>query len=280
MDIRCVPLTADHLIQAVGLSELAGWPHRERDWQQLLSLGQGKALIDNDQLIATAMHWASGPALTTLGMVIVAPTHQRLGLGRQLMQAVLDEISTARIELHATEEGVALYRDLGFHDIAGVHQCQGGVAGTGRVSPPLPGQLLREMRGDDVEAFIRLDEQACGTLRDRLLSALLAYSDAQVIEHEDGRLAGVALCREFGHGLVIGPVVADSPAVARCLIGAWLERLVGGFVRVDTPDPVLAEWLGACGLKEVNRVHQMSTTGDAGSGGSVIRYALASQALG
>nr|WP_163502251.1 GNAT family N-acetyltransferase [Halomonas socia] len=280
MDIRLVPLTADHLIQAVGLSELAGWPHRERDWQQLLSLGQGKALIASDRLIATAMHWDCGPALTTLGMVIVAPTHQRLGLGRQLMQAVLDEIFTARIELHATQEGVALYRALGFDDIAGVHQCQGVVAGTGRVSPLLPGQGLREMRGDDIEAFIRLDEQACGTSRDRLLHALLAYSDAQVIEHEDGRLAAVALCREFGHGRVIGPVVADSPAVARCLIGAWLERLDGGFVRVDTPDPALAKWLVAYGLQEVNCVNQMSTNGDAGSAGSVMRYALASQALG
>lgn len=280
MDIRLVPLTAEYLIQAVGLSELAGWPHRERDWQQLLSLGRGKALVDSDRLIATAMHWLSGPALTTLGMVIVAPTHQRRGLGRQLMQVVLDEIVTARIELHATEAGMPLYRDLGFREIAAVHQCQGVVTGTGTVSPFLPVKGLREMRDEDVEAFIGLDEQACGTSRHKLLHALLAYSDAQVIKHDDGRLAGVAMCREFGRGRVIGPVVADSPAVARSLIGAWLERLVGGFVRVDTPDPALADWLGACGLHEVNRVNQMSTTDNARPAGSAIRYALASQALG
>ncbi|PMR73342.1 GNAT family N-acetyltransferase [Billgrantia endophytica] len=276
MSIRLLPLEARHLDQAVGLSTAAGWPHRGRDWQLLTSLGEGLALVENERLVATAMHWSFDPGLATLGMVVVSPMYQRRGLGRRLMEAALAGIDASRVELHATAEGTGLYRSLGFVDIACVCQCQGYVV-TG--APVEERYVVRAARACDVGALVALDAQAVGSPRHHLLYALLEHGEALVVE-EDGSLAGFSICREFGHGHVIGPVVATTLPVAKRLVESWLERLKGGFVRVDTPDPELAGWLGERGLREVDRVRRMTLGGESGAEGSAIRFALASQALG
>lgn len=283
MSIEFRPLETRYLDQATQLSVAVGWPHRQCDWQRLLALGTGLAGVDNDTLVATAMHWSFDARLATLGMVIVSPAYTRRGVGRRAMEALLDTISATRIELHATLAGADLYRSLGFTETRWVHQCQGRVvnAGAGLEPRPLPPHtILRSFRATDYEALMALDEQAIGSPRRALLSGLLEQGEALVLEQADGRLAGAALCRDFGRGDVIGPVIATGPDAARCLVEAWIIRRVGCFVRLDTPDPYLAAWLAEIGVVEVDRVRQMVAGDRLPATGPATRYALASQALG
>lgn len=283
MNIRLVALDATHLDQATRLSSAVGWPHRQRDWQRLLALGKGLALVEGERLVGTAMHWSFNPRLATLGMIIVAPERKRQGLGKRLMEATMDVLSAPCVALHATPEGTGLYRGLGFVDMAWVYQCQGHVSAADAGQRPRPGEVphneVRAARANDVVSMVALDAQAIGSPRNELLYALLEHGEALVVE-EDGCLTGFAICREFGHGHVIGPVVATTLPVAQRLIESWLGHLKGGFARVDTPDPELADWLGDRGLREVDRVRRMTLGGEPCAEGSAIRFALASQALG
>ena len=283
MNIDFLPLEKHHLDQAVQLSNTVGWPHRRCDWQRLLTLGSGIAGVNNGGLISTGMHWSFDARLATLGLVIVSPDYKRQGLGRKVMETLLEAITAERIELHATQAGAELYRSLGFKETAWVHQCQGWVTDSmaGQVPSSLPPHtLLRDFRASDYEAMIALDEQAIGSPRQALLSSLLAQGEALVLEQDNGQLSGAAICRDFGHGYVIGPVIANEHDDARCLIEAWLTRLSGSFVRLDTLDAELAAWLDGTGISEVDHIPQMVAGSDLPRSGPTKRYALASQALG
>jgi hypothetical protein len=50
----------------------------------------------------------------------------------------------------------------------------------------------------------------------------------------DGRLDSFALCRRFGRGHVVGPVVATSDVAARAVVAPHIEAHAGTFLRVDT----------------------------------------------
>lgn len=283
MKIEFLPLENRHLDQAVKLSNTVGWPHRHDDWQRLLAIGKGIAAVDSDSLVATGMHWSFDIRLATLGLVIVSPAYKRLGLGRRMMEALLDAIPATRIELHATQAGAGLYRSLGFKETAWVHQCQGWIneSAVGHAPSPVPPHtLLRDFRATDYEALIDLDEQAIGSPRRALLFSLLTQGEALVLEQNDGQLCGAAICREFGRGYVIGPVMANGHDAARSLTEAWLIRRVGCFVRLDTLDSDLAAWLTGIGVAEVDRIPQMVVGSALPSIGPAKRYALASQALG
>ena len=282
MNIDFLPLKERHLDQAAKLSDAAGWPHRHCDWQRLLALGSGVAGVHNGSLVATGMHWSFDARLATLGLVIVSPNYTRQGLGRKVMETLLEAITATRIELYATQAGADLYRSLGFTETAWVHQCQGRLtdSAAGQALFPLAHPGVRGFRATDYETLTTLDEQANGSPRRSLLSSLLEQGEALVLEQADGQLSGAAICRDFGHGYVIGPVIAHEHDAAKCLIEAWLTRLPGSFVRLDTLDADLAAWLDGIGISEVDRIPQMVAGSDLPRSGPTKRYALASQALG
>ena len=81
-------MTVDDLAAGYGLSSEQKWPHRIEDWEMLLSLGLGYVAERDGEVIGTAMAWLYGLDAATLGMVIVSPAAQGMGLGRRLMEAV------------------------------------------------------------------------------------------------------------------------------------------------------------------------------------------------
>lgn len=283
MSLRLVRLETYHLDQAARLSAAVGWPHRTQDWRLLMTLGDGYALVEGQTLIGTVLYWSFSNRLATLGSVLVSPDYQRRGLGRHLAEAALASITASRIELYSTAEGIGLYRSLGFRAAGWVHQCQGRARRDGTATQEANASSshgVRPARSTDTEALSALDAQAVGSPRHGLLNALLEQGEALVMEESDGQLAGFALCREFGRGHVIGPVIALTPTVAQSLIDAWLKQLAGRFVRLDTPDAEQADWLASRGLEEVGRVQRMVAGDSLPSIGPAYRYALGSHALG
>ena len=71
----------------------------------MLGLGQGLAAIAEGELVGTAMWWAFGSGHASLGSIIVAPERQGAGIGKLLMQGLIEATRGRSRGLIATEEG-------------------------------------------------------------------------------------------------------------------------------------------------------------------------------
>ncbi len=222
--------------------------------------------------MGAGLWWPDGPAAATLGLVIIAPECQGQGLGRHLVESLLGDAGDRAVKLIATQAGRPLYERLGFRDVGTIHHRQGRCS-AGPVSHP----LIRAAQPGDVASLVALDCAAFGAQRGALVERLLNVGRAVVYEG-DGEPAGFAVVRVFGHGQLIGPVVAPDESVASALVRAAARP---GFVRLDVPAgaPVLAESLEEMGLTVVDAPVVM-VRGDWPPSESQRGFALVSQALG
>ena len=271
-------MTQDDLRQAVELSQEQSWPHRVEDWELFFELGQGLVATCQDRVVGTIMAWRFGDDYATIGMVIVTNKIQRRGIGRKLMEAMIDQLEGYNILLNATQEGMALYQSLGFVPCGIVRQHQG----------PAPTMPLVELQADErVRPLGGADEElpefysrACGMDRRALFDALHSNSGAVVLSrnHEP---VGFALLRNFGHGRSIAPIVAPDLHGAKVLITHWLGTRAGRFVRIDAVEGFgLSRWLEEVGLPCVGAVTTMvKGTAPTPEGDSKV-FAIAAQALG
>jgi GNAT superfamily N-acetyltransferase len=117
-------LRADHLPQALELSRALNWPYRLEDWEFAFNLGRGLAVEIDGGLAGTALWWPYGDRHASAGMIIVSGQYQRMGIGRALMDALLADAAGRTIILNSTDEGLDLYKGLGFVAHGHVHQHQ------------------------------------------------------------------------------------------------------------------------------------------------------------
>ncbi len=170
---------------------------------------------------------------------------------------------------------------LGFTQIGKMHQHQGAAFQPPLVSLP-PGERLRPIGVKDTPWLIALASRATRLDRATLLPQLLDVSSGIALDR-DGELIGFVLFRRFGHGHVIGPVVAPESANqsrAKALISYWLALNAGVFVRIDTPERFgLSAWLERLGLPQVECIAQMAPNGPAPSDEKLSQFALANQGV-
>lgn len=272
-----MPLDADHLAQALMLSQALRWPYRAEDWAFALSLGRGFAIETDGRLVGTALYWPYGADHASTGMIIVAPEAQRQGIGARLMAALLADAAGRTIILNSTREGEALYTRLGFTPYGAVNQHQAVLDGLPAIDTSVP---LRAAEPDDRTALNALDHAASGMDRAALLDALCAIADVLVVVR-DGRIMGYACVRRWGRGVVIGPVVAHNVVDAQALIATLAARHVGEFVRIDvTVAGGLGPWLETIGLPKVDQVVSMSLGKAPQTDPGATLYALSNQSLG
>ena len=122
------PMTRADIDAATALSREQAWPHREEDWALFLEAGEGIVAERDGRIIGTVMAWRYGEDFATLGMVIVANAAQGLGVGRKLMEAMLDRLQGRAVVLNATAAGLPLYENLGFVETDTTHQHQATAA--------------------------------------------------------------------------------------------------------------------------------------------------------
>lgn len=272
-----IPLTRDHLPQALALSQAVQWPYRAEDWAFALDLGRGFGVELDGRLVGTALWWPYGDDFATTGMIIVAQDAQRRGIGARLMDALLADAAGRRVILNSTDEGQALYRKRGFAPFDSVIQHQAVLGHAPAIDPAVP---LRAATADDRAALLALDEAGAGMERTALFDALFALGDVLVVER-DGAVAGYGCVRRWGRGHVVGPVVARSDADARALIAALAARHVGDFVRIDVfRSGGLSPWLESLGLPQVGEVLCMALGAPPQARDGVALYALSNQSLG
>ncbi|GGD83114.1 GNAT family N-acetyltransferase [Caballeronia grimmiae] len=278
------PFTVDDIPAAHALSLEVKWPHRADDWRFVLDVGAGFIAQDGERVVGTALCWKHGDAGGSLGMVIVAPDSQGKGIGRKLMELLLEALGSRITVLHATPAGEPLYAKLGFRRVGAVHQHQ-----SASFSVPVvnlrPGERIRAIEPGDTAPLVALASRASGFDRSAVLPALLRIAQGVLIERE-GQTLGFALIREFGRGHAIGPVVASTAGQehmrhAQALIAHLLARNEDRFTRIDTPgESGLSDWLAALGLPRVDTVIKMARNGTPPHDESVAQFAIINQGLG
>ncbi|MEM8537041.1 MAG: GNAT family N-acetyltransferase [Pseudomonadota bacterium] len=265
-------LTRKDLPSAVALSTSFGWPHTPDDWALMLQMGHGRKQECDGELQGTVMWWPLGPNVASLGMVMVPKRLQGRGIGQELLKAAMLANAGQSLRLTATDEGLPLYERRGFRATGRIFEHQGIAAPIDTIADGI------SIAGADIDAdVLRLDRMLTALDRKAVLRALLAVSEVAVASGKDQKASGFAMCRAFGYGHLIGPVVAPDTATARALIGFFLHRHAGRHLRIDTPAVHgLSDWLETQGLAKTSHATAMRCGPDVGNP----VYALASQALG
>jgi len=253
------------LLHALSIS--VGWPHRSEDLQFLREFGRGYVALDEiGRLTGSAMWFPHGDNFATIGMVITSPRLQTNGTGRWLMEHVLADCEGRDLRLNATRAARRLYHALGFQPVRTIYQCQ-GIARRPTDLPALPeGTAVRRLGSEDLAAVAELDAKAFGVARTELVGKLLVHSAGYGLFH-GGSLRAFALCRPFGKGHVVGPVVAEGDAEAIAVVQPHVSEHQDQFLRLDTPfeTGAFAIFLSQSGLAVFDTVLAMSKPGNAGA---------------
>ncbi|RUX25819.1 N-acetyltransferase [Mesorhizobium sp. M7A.F.Ca.US.011.01.1.1] len=281
-DIEGVELDRLH-----ALSLSVGWPHRAEDWQFVRQSGQGFVALDEiGRVLGSAMWFAHGTDFATVGMVITSPRLQTLGAGQWLMKRVFENVVGRDLRLNATRAARRLYLSLGFQPEKTVFQCQGIARAQTSVGAAGIRGDIRRLSPSDIPAAIALDAAAFGVRRAALIERLFAHSAGYGLFKGD-TLNAFALCRPFGRGHVVGPVVAETDADAVAIVRPHVADRSGSFLRIDThmDNGEFAAFLSHIGLPVYDTVLTMSLgrrLPDFVIGGAttLTTYALASQTLG
>lgn len=261
-ELRAAPMTDADVPQLHQLSVSVVWPHRPEDWALVVRHGEGFVARDEiERLVGSAMWFPLGDTHAAVGMVITAPRLQVQGTGRWLMRLVTERTGDRGLVLNATRPAYRLYISLGFMPLAPVFQHNGEVTATPDLAqlPALVGGTVRPFAPEDRDMALALDRAAFGLDRSGAMDEVIDLSHGFVLERA-GVVQGFALCRKFGRGHVIGPVVAATEVEALHLIAPLVAGHRGAFLRMDTrtPDGPLRRFLVAHGLVHHDTVTRMA----------------------
>ncbi|MBB4167507.1 GNAT family N-acetyltransferase [Rhizobium sp. BK538] len=283
-EMRIAGIESADLEQLHALSVSVGWPLRAEDLQLLREVGRGYVALDEiGRLTGSAMWFPQGDDFATIGMVITSPRLQTNGTARWLMEHVLSDCRGRNLRLNATRAAHRLYHSLGFQPVLTIYQCQGIVRRPIDSTTQTEQPEVRRLEGENLAAVVELDAGAFGVSRAALIGKLFAQSIGYGLVR-DGRLCAFALCRPFGRGHVIGPVVAETDADAIAVVRPHVAAHENQFLRLDTPveSGTFATFLSQSGLTVFDTVLAMSRRGkgDAAVVPGPNLYGLASHALG
>lgn len=265
----------DDLSEVMSLVAEVGWPHRPEDIEPALSLGRvWRATEQRDgTLLGLAVWWPMEPNAGRVGLVIVSPHAQGRGIGRSLMNRVLQDTRSRSLKLLATKEGQPLYETLGFKSVGRSQRHQGFFQG-----PPTPHESVERADIDEVAAIQEIDEKVLGVNRSEILHHLARAGDVNVLR-ANGKISGFAIVRPFGAGHVLGPLVAENESDALVLLRASMKP---GELRVDRfmDAERLGEELVELGLSG-HEITNVMVRGDWLAGDAAVRgFAMASHAWG
>jgi hypothetical protein len=196
------------------------------------------------------------------------------------MSRILEDVGGRSVLLYATQTGVLFCESFGFTQVGLIHQHQGTVFKAPFV-PLAADERLRPVGPRDEAMLAELASRALGMTRDQVIKQLLKVAACVAIDR-NGELVGFAAVRKFGHGYVIGPVVAPDVERAKAMIAHWAGAHAGSFVRVDVPEEFgLSPWLTELGMVQVEKTVPEMVRGERPRPDETLtQFALLNQALG
>ena len=171
----------DDLDDIMRLVKTTGWSHRAEDVSAGLALGHGLKAIHNGTVVGVAMWWTFGVAAGRVGLVIVEPTSQGVGIGRAITEHVLATAGHRALRLLATEDGHPLYEKLGFVPTSKYQRHQGVCATYGTTNP-----RIRPSSEMDRTRVLALDRRATGVDRQEVISHLFDVGEIVVLDAAKG----------------------------------------------------------------------------------------------
>lgn len=286
-DLPVRRLTRDDLVPCADLSEERGWPRDEHRWGLLLTAGTAYGIDDPEGkgLMATCVVTSYGPELAAIGMLLVAGRYGRQGVARHLMRRVIDATDGTPLSLYATPAGRPLYEELGFGAVGRTQRVSGRFRPSGepgsRGAAGGTGPTVRLATAGDVPAMIRLDAEAFGLDRMRLLTRLPAFADHVRVAEDGGELIGYAALWPSSESHVVGPLIARDTDTAKRLVLSLAEATDRPLrADVDARHEELLDWFEVCGLTPGSATTVMSRGSTPSSGDWTRLFAPLSVATG
>lgn len=186
-----------------------------------------------------------------VGPITVDPSVQDRGIGRRLMQAVLDRAAARQfagvrlVQAGYHTRSLTLYTKLGFQ-VREMLACMQGPP----ISTEVPGRSVRPARAADLEDCNRVCRIVHGHDRGGEVADAIREGTATVVEH-DGRITGYATAIAF-----LGHAVGETDDDLKALIGAAPSFAGPGFL-VPARSP-LFRWCLDNGLRLVQTLTLMS----------------------
>jgi predicted N-acetyltransferase YhbS len=188
-----------------------------------------------------------------IGPISIDPAAQNLGIGRKLMQAVMDRANERNapgvrlVQAAFHNRSLSLYASLGF-DIREPLACVQGRT----LERNVPGGLARPAKPDDEDACNALSRRIHGFDRGVELAEAIEQGTAAVVERA-GRITGYTT-----HLALFGHSTAETNVDLQALI-ASAESFAGPGILVPSRNSSLLRWCMANGLRVVQPMTLMST---------------------
>lgn len=187
-----------------------------------------------------------------IGPITIDPAVQNRGVGRLLMQHVLDRVTQRRfpgvrlVQAAYHNRSLSLYTRLGFVAREPLSIMQGAP-----LAARMPGYTVRPATERDLDACNRVCAQVHGHDRRGELLDAITQGTATIVEH-GGRLTGYATSIAF-----FGHAVGETNDALKALIGAAPAFLGPGFL-LPTRNAALFRWCLDYGLRVVQPMTLMS----------------------
>ena len=223
----------EELEQALRWADEEGWEPGLTDAEPFWAADPGGYWVEelDGEMVAclSAVRYGDGPVF--MGFYIVAPGHRGTGLGKRLVDGVLEALAGRTLLGDAVPEQVETYARIGFE----VAWWNTRFIADGPLPAP-EGRCVAAVEVD-FDALVAFDAAHAPGPRPALLGPWIAGPGRRALVTTDGaRITGFGAARRTSAGHRIGPLVAERPADARELMLALADGLDGP-VAVDLPLP-------------------------------------------
>lgn len=253
-------LTEADLPAIIALAADRDWPPEVSKWRLMFAVSEPFGVEDPaGGLAGVVVLTRYGTTLATVGMMLVASSHSRKGLGGRLLRHVLALAGTAVVYLTATDYGRPLYERLGFRAVDSSVTYRGQLPApstAGADEPP-----MRRVAAADMADLLAVDAAVFGADREQVLRELPGFADEFGVLGSPAAGFGAAWAKDGTR--VIGPLVApDLDSATRLITG--LAAGWSGPIRLDVlgRHPGLAGWAGSSGLTAGDQTALMVRGGD------------------
>lgn len=248
-------MQADELQIAIDWAQQEGWNPGLHDAEIFYQADPDGFFVGelNHQIIAAGSAVCYDQNFAFCGLYIVHPDFRGQGYGLQLTQERLRYVGTRNAGIDGVVENISIYQRIGYrlayHNMRYQGLARRATAAENTIIP------MAKVSVADLRTYDRLCFPAP---RDAFLQAWISQQDSRAVAYvKQGQLMGYAVRRKCIEGHKIGPLFADSFSIAKHLLTALQQDIIGDAIFLDITDINPA----ARRLVEQQQMQQVFSTG-------------------